>query len=581
MKISTNRSKWIVFLLAMLIFGQSINNGYVWDDFEYISVLKLHLQENLLTKVFSEPFYISSNYYRPITLYTILFEARLSGASALLSHLINVVIHGLNGLLIFTVCKRTAELKKQVNDKSTYLPLLMALFFICHPAMIESVTWISGRFDLLVTTFSLLTLLFLLRLRSCYDAKHVFATGVFFLAGAMSKEMIVVLPLAALFLFYLRDRLLSQNASILGTFRSNIRLFLPIAISGCIYLLIRYFALGHIIDLGEGSEYDIQINFGQKIQLILSTVGAYFLKLVYPFVGLSALHPYDFSKDWFNSELLSGICVVAFIFIGVFIKKITPFSILLLVYYSALLPVLNFINLPTSESYYQERFMTLPIAFFCCAIAITIVGYNINIAVNTTKPALVLIAGWFVISCAVIVTSTPLWKSNFSLWAWQVKVNPQLFVVNQNFAVELSNRGRPVEAIPYYERAYNKIPNVVGMSRVAQAYLDLKNYELAYQAFLKLENMDLTAKSYQYLLKGVSKSLICLRKTELAEFYISEMDAQNIDDRAGYFLRASFYSLVKLRTEFNVALDGFRRFASASEAEAMEESYGKGILFGC
>ena len=67
--------------------------------------------------------------------------------------------------------------------------------YALHPALIESVAWISGRFDLMVTMFSLLALF----LSTRADRKpSTFAIATLVLLALLSKEMAITLPILIL-----------------------------------------------------------------------------------------------------------------------------------------------------------------------------------------------------------------------------------------------------------------------------------------------------------------------------------------------------------------------------------------------
>ena len=109
-------------------------------------------------------------------------------------HLVNLIIHGVNGLLAFTLLKRLTP-----NDEDAELmALAAALIFVLHPAQTEAVTYICGR------STSLMTLLYLTSLAAYIQARersvrawNLLSVLVFLLA-CLTKETALTLPVALL-----------------------------------------------------------------------------------------------------------------------------------------------------------------------------------------------------------------------------------------------------------------------------------------------------------------------------------------------------------------------------------------------
>ena len=62
-------------------------------------------------------------------------------------HIVNILLHTLNAILIYIIAKQLIENK--------IIALLSSLFFAVHPVHVESVTWLSGRKDVLSMSFFL------------------------------------------------------------------------------------------------------------------------------------------------------------------------------------------------------------------------------------------------------------------------------------------------------------------------------------------------------------------------------------------------------------------------------------------
>src|SRR5206468_3476854 len=112
-------------------------------------------------------------------------------------HATNLALHAISTVLVLLIGRALAP--------RTIAGPLAALLFGLHAANHEAVVWISARFDLLATGFSLLAIWLLVRQESGgatteSDGRGQLApwlAALAFLAAVLSKEAAVALPIAA------------------------------------------------------------------------------------------------------------------------------------------------------------------------------------------------------------------------------------------------------------------------------------------------------------------------------------------------------------------------------------------------
>ena len=175
------------------IYGPTRDFGFVnFDDRSYIlenDLLPRGVTPGNLRDVFLE-FYEAN--WHPLTLLSFLVEYRFFGTEASGYHVTNVLLHAATACLLFLALRRLTG--------DPVPGAFCALLFAVHPVRVESVAWVSERKDLLCGLFAFATLAAYGRLldapstprraaRSWYAA-----TTVLFVAGLMSKSMIVTLP---------------------------------------------------------------------------------------------------------------------------------------------------------------------------------------------------------------------------------------------------------------------------------------------------------------------------------------------------------------------------------------------------
>ena len=132
--------------------------------------------------------------WHPLTWLSHMADCQVFGLSSGPPHLVNVVLHILNILLLFWLL--------QSATGATWRSFFVAALFAVHPLNVESVAWVAQRKSLLCAFFSLLTI-------AAYGAyvrrpnwkKYLVVVATFALA-LLSKPMAVSLPIVLLLLDY-------------------------------------------------------------------------------------------------------------------------------------------------------------------------------------------------------------------------------------------------------------------------------------------------------------------------------------------------------------------------------------------
>ena len=184
-------------VLVALAYLPVLNADYVWDDWQlFISNPALRLPE-LLWSALWEPILPGTSYLRPVALASFAAQFMTVGSDPGIAHGVNLFLHAANTLLVGLIAIRLTAAAGLAARAARIL--LAGLLYGLHPALIEMVAWVSGRFDLLVTFFALLALWGYLAWAGW--RRDLWVTACFLLA-AFSKEMAATLPLL-LFLLYL------------------------------------------------------------------------------------------------------------------------------------------------------------------------------------------------------------------------------------------------------------------------------------------------------------------------------------------------------------------------------------------
>jgi tetratricopeptide (TPR) repeat protein len=248
--VSAGHTATVCFALALLVtaaYGRSLSNGFVFDDAIFVERdvrIQAPVQWRLLL---TKPLWLTESdksaaaanqHYRPLQLAPLAVSSQWFGGSALPCHLLNLTLHFLNSLLVYGLLRRVFL--------GPNAALLMAALFAAHPALSESVLWVSDVAGL-GATFCMLALTYV------HARKHGSFVGATLVAvlylGAMGfKETGILAPLMLLAFDVTARRGTNENARAIPWVDYG---FLLPALS--VYLTLRYNALGTLVPANLGS----------------------------------------------------------------------------------------------------------------------------------------------------------------------------------------------------------------------------------------------------------------------------------------------------------------------------------------
>src|SRR5438093_12096559 len=182
----------LALLTAATFWGVRQNDFISYDDPEFVTsnpIVREGLTWRGVVWAFTTP--VLANWH-PLTSLTHLADVSLYGLNPSGHHTTNLLLHGVNTLLLFLLLRRlTGE-----DWRSAWVAALFAV----HPAHVESVAWIAERKDVLSTLFWLATTwAYVSWVRDRRPGRYA-AVLALFAAGLMSKPMLVSLPLVLLLL---------------------------------------------------------------------------------------------------------------------------------------------------------------------------------------------------------------------------------------------------------------------------------------------------------------------------------------------------------------------------------------------
>ncbi len=477
-------------LIVLFVYLPALQNGLVWDDVTFLSDMPLYRNPALLVETLRQPFVISPNYFRPLALLTFIEELRLGGLNPTIFHLTNILLHALNtGLVAILACYLWSA---EGNDaRSAWLAVGAGLIYGLHPALVEGVTFISSRFDLLLTAFLLLALVADVTLRQ-HPVARALTVGLAFLLAALTKEMAVafavVLPLWHL---ATRGRRLWPLSQFWHSLRQSGDLITYGALlaGGGVYLYVRIVSLHYLLLPLAGIPTGGPL---QHLLLVARSLAEYGVLIVWPFTTLTPIHystlpiPTDDPAAW--ASLVAVLALVAGLV--ALVRKAPRSGWLAVAGTLSLLPVINILPLDlTGGAFIAERFLLFPLTLFSLA-AVPLLR---PLAAWKSRPSSIggvlgqmLPPLWLAASVLIIQTVLPFWRSDLTLWEWGGRRAPLSSVPFTNLARLYSEQGDPEAGLEAAQRATDLDPTSgMAWNNTGLALFYLGRYTEAQAAFEK------------------------------------------------------------------------------------------------
>lgn len=245
------RFRWILFAIAFLVYGNSLNNGYNMDDQLVTQNHKLTSQGlSGIKEIFTSPYYSDdmgySYGYRPVVHLSFALEHQIFGESPKIGHFMNVVLFAFSTFFLYRF------LILLFGEKNYLYSFLACLFFALHPIHAEVVNSLKNRDELLSFLFLVLSGIQLLKYAEKYGKTHFLLCILFFLLALLSKKsvypMVFVLPAAVLLLknisfkrLFFLTVLLTIPAAVLASELQTVRLIVlfcfPLSALFLVYIL--------------------------------------------------------------------------------------------------------------------------------------------------------------------------------------------------------------------------------------------------------------------------------------------------------------------------------------------------------
>lgn len=515
-KFNTRLPYYILFVLAMLLYANTLVNRYALDDLMMVTENKFTkkgfsgIGDILTTDSFVGFFgeqknLLAGGRYRPLSHITFAIEYALFGLNPFVSHLINILLYAFAGLLVYKVLKMLFPPEKK--EWYLTLPFLAAVLFVAHPLHTEAVANIKGRDEIMSLLGSFGAFYFVLKYVKSDKALYLLPAFICLFLGLMSKENAItflgIIPLSMYFF---------TNAKARHYVISFFAALVPAAI---VFIAVRYKALGFIMTSTVETELlnnpFIDCTTMQKYATLLFTWGKYLQLLVFPHPLTHDYYPKQIPIINFGDvraivPLLMYLSMLVYALVRFKRKDIISFCILFFAMSFSISSNLFF----GIGTFMNERFMFVPLLGYCLLLAYGIPRILERFMEN--KKAIGVMMGVFGVVLAAYslktITRNPVWKSDYVLFTTDVKTSwnsakctvsagGQTLEMAEKETDQVKKKKMIDDALAYLNRGITIHPKyAAGWLLIGKAYIDLEDFKTAreyYEVALKVSPGNTTA----------------------------------------------------------------------------------------
>ena len=427
-------------LLTAASYFPAIQAGFVWDDRIWMEAEAVREWTGLWTIWFAPHGIKNEAHYWPITYTTFWLEHQLWGYRPLGYHLVNLLLHGVNTLLVGRLMARLA------------VPgaWLIAAVFAVHPLHVESVVWVMGRKDLLSALFYLGAVLTWLRFVEEPRAVRYGLTLALFAAAMLSKSIAVTLPLSLLIGHWWKQGRVR---------RADLQRVLPFVVMAAAFVWV---------DLSfSRSKEAVELSYSLVDRVLIAAYALWFYvgKLLWP-SGLSVIYAhwvYPWGGIRLNVPLAWANVVAAVGVVGLLWyarQRIGRGPLAAALFFAVTLaPVLGFIDYGYMQfSFVADRYQYLAgigvIALVGAAAARVVDGLLVGgrkVAIGLALVALMLLGGatW---------RQSRIYESKITFYQHIVALNPTARDIHHNLGISLLHENRAAEALVALRTALQQRP---------------------------------------------------------------------------------------------------------------------------
>jgi Tfp pilus assembly protein PilF len=452
-----HRKKWVkLFIYIGLVAGTfaayepTFHNGFTYyDDDAYITENSHIIQgvtPDSIIWAFTQP---HAYMWHPLTTLSHMLDCQLFGLNASWHHLVSLLIHIVNALLVFWIF---------TNLTGAIWPgAVIAAVFALHPVQVESVAWAAERKTVLSGLFWFLTIsVYIWYTKRPCIGRYILLFLVFGLC-IMTKPVVVTLPFALLLLDYWPLERVKWNSSIkpstsIAESPQKISTVLLIAEKTPLFLLSAILAATTFLFQKSG---DVVISL-EKLPLNLRIANVfisyikYIGKIIWP-SKLAAIYPYSRLTLSDPVVIVCAILLILITILSIYIGRRRKYILVgWLWFVGTLIPMIGLIQAGLQPM--ANRYMYISILGL---LIIIVFAVKELVADKTSRKIFVAVSAAGLLFSLGILTNMQVkhWQSSLTLFEYTIKVTENNTIAENNFGSALFRLGRYNEAVTHLTNA--------------------------------------------------------------------------------------------------------------------------------
>lgn len=463
LKQSQVRPELVVSLLLVVsilyIFSPLRHNEFIkFDDDLYVTENQ-YVQEGLSIKgvIWAFTSTRASNWH-PLTWLSHMADCHMYGLNPGMHHTISLILHILNSLLIFWFFNRITG--------SMWPSALVAALFGLHPINVDSVAWIAERKNLLSTFFCMLALLTYTHFVKRRRMSTYLMVLLLFALSLMTKPILVTLPFVLLMLDYWFLRCMAFYSEVtIGDENPTARVvpkrmdLLSLVVEKIPFVLlaaVSVFISGMLVQ-NSGIVVSHEMRpMSLRIANALVSYVSYIGKMVWPH-DLTIFYPYPksvpFWKSGFAFLILCGISIYA-------VRHLKTKPYLGFGWFWFLGTLFPFIGLAQAGLWPSMADRWAYVSFIGLFVAVAWTAKELTCRIRYGMRYL-----WIILPLALFLmgsttySQAKIWRNSISLFTHALSVTRDNYVIHNNLANALKDRGLLIEAEKHYSEALQIRPD--------------------------------------------------------------------------------------------------------------------------
>lgn len=433
--------------LILLVFYPVLAAEFIYfDDDAYVSENSTVLRGLTLEGLEYAFTHSVSAHWHPLTMLSYMVDVELYGKGPAGFHFTNLLLHSVNTVILFFLLRTMTG--------ALWRSALAAAIFAVHPLHVEPVAWISSRKDILSTLFWLLAIAAYVRHSRAPSLDRLALVALAYLAGMLSKSIVVTLPFLLFLLDYWPLKRFSPEdfRTIAGRKRVAMLaveklVLLPV---GIVVLLVNAAAqseAGQVNADVESSVLGLSAN-------ALAALASYVYAAILP-MNLALYYPIPAGGHTGAVAGIGAFLLVAIAAIATASLRRYPHATVGICWFvGTLVPVIGLVQLGGQS--HADRYMYFPmIGLLIAAIWTPNVQFPPRLHQRAWAAAAIVVIAGLSLGAAQQVRR---WRNSESIFSHTLSVTDNNYLIHYNLARYLESKDRYSEAAEHYIAALEIVP---------------------------------------------------------------------------------------------------------------------------